>query len=330
MRLFCFVDDSGETRYGFRREDHSARLLTADFDFLDAVTRSAAGETMRGILRSFESSVSVAVTELAERGRLKCPIPTTPAGRCLVTGTGLTHYRSAEIRDGMGATSKAGDSDSRKMYDSGAAGGRPGQGEIGAQPEWFYKGNGSCLVASEQPLVVPAYALSAGEEFEIAGVYYIDEDHVPIRIGFVLANDFSDHRLEEKNYLYVGVSKLRVCSIGPEILIGDLPDDISGTVALRRSDRTIWQRTFATGGAHMTHSVANLEHHHFKHQTLLTPGDIHIHLLGSPGFSYGDDITLEDGDEIEMSAAPFGLPLRSIVRFDKAPDCLITVRALTP
>ena len=33
--------------------------------------------------------------------------------------------------------------DSMRMFESGLAGGRPNQGEIGIAPEWFYKGDGS-------------------------------------------------------------------------------------------------------------------------------------------------------------------------------------------
>ena len=48
----------------------------------------------------------------------------------------------------------------------------------------------------------PSFAITGGEEAEIVGVYVVDDQGMPRRIGFVLGNEFSDHGLEEQNYLY--------------------------------------------------------------------------------------------------------------------------------
>src|SRR5256885_520054 len=67
--------------------------------------------------------------------------PREPA-RCLVAGTGLTHNASAASRDAMHAGSGEHHetlTDSMKMYRAGVDGGRPGAGQVGAMPEWFYK-----------------------------------------------------------------------------------------------------------------------------------------------------------------------------------------------
>ncbi len=56
-----------------------------------------------------------------------------------------------------------------RMFRMGVEGGKPAPGEAGVQPEWFYKGDGSGLVASGEPLVSPAFARDGGEEPEIAG-----------------------------------------------------------------------------------------------------------------------------------------------------------------
>ena len=69
--------------------------------------------------------------------------PDDPA-RLLVSGTGLTHQRSAEQRQAMHAADAA-PTDSLRMYEWGVEGGRPAAGEIGTAPEWFYKGNGTLL-----------------------------------------------------------------------------------------------------------------------------------------------------------------------------------------
>ena len=74
-----------------------------------------------------------------------------------------------------------------KMFVMGVEGGKPAPGERGAQPEWFYKGNGSCLVAPGAPLQAPDFAMDAGEEPEIAGIYLINaQGHagtVGLRVG---------------------------------------------------------------------------------------------------------------------------------------------------
>ena len=63
--------------------------------------------------------------------------------------------------------------DSMRMFELGIAGGRPKAGEIGAAPEWFYKGHGEILQPPSEPLTVPAHAEDGGEEAEIAGIYLI-------------------------------------------------------------------------------------------------------------------------------------------------------------
>jgi hypothetical protein len=72
--------------------------------------------------------------------------PTDPA-HCLVTGTGLTHRKSADNRNAMHASGAADAplTDSMRMYRLGESGGRPAPGQIGTAPEWFWKGDGSIL-----------------------------------------------------------------------------------------------------------------------------------------------------------------------------------------
>ncbi len=135
--------------------------------------------------------------------------------RCLVSGTGLTHKVSAENRSAMHKHVQEEITDSIRMYRLGLEGGTPPAGEIGCQPEWFYKGNGSILKAHGEDLEVPSYADDGGEEPEIAGVYLISPLGEPYRVGLTVGNEFSDHQMEKKNYLYLAPSKLRSCSSGP-------------------------------------------------------------------------------------------------------------------
>ena len=140
------------------------------------------------------------------------------------------------------------------------------------QPEWFYKGNGTMAVAPGAPLLSPAFAKDGGEEPEIAGIYVIGDDGTPFRVGFALSNEFSDHVTERVNYLYLAHSKLRNASYGPEILVGDLPADIRGTSKILRDGKTLWEKPFLSGEANMSHTIANLEHHHFKYTAVPPAG----------------------------------------------------------
>jgi hypothetical protein len=252
--------------------------------------------------------------------------PEEPA-RCLVTGTGLTHRKSAENRQSMHALAKGGaPTDSMKMYEMGMAGGKPAAGTVGVAPEWFYKGCGTILRAYGEPLEVPAFGLDGGEESEVAGAYIIDATGAPRRVGLVLANEFSDHKMEEQNYLCLAPSKLRTCSIGPELVVGAEFQDSRGTAKVLRQGKAVWSKAFATGEANMCHTVANLEHHHFKYEAHRRSGDAHIHFFGADAFSFGDKFELQEGDVMEIELSGFGRPLRNPIRIDRGPQRFVPVR----
>lgn len=239
----------------------------------------------------------------------------------LVSGTGLTHLGSARERQAMHAeTAKNADTeitDSMRMFDWGREKGRPRAGEIGIAPEWFYKGDGSILRSPFAPLNVPGYAEDGGEEAEMAAIYIVDSAGDPHRIGFCIGNEFSDHVFERKNYLNLAGSKLRVCSLGPELVIDEKFDDVQGRVRILHKDTILWEKKICTGEENMCHSLANLEHHHFKFEGHRQPGMIHVHFLGADALSFGHGIRLSDGDVIEIGFEGFGRPLINKIVIDK-------------
>lgn len=241
------------------------------------------------------------------------PIDHPDPAHVLVSGTGLTHAGSAQERDRMHRELKTQSdlSDSMKMFMMGLEGGKPAPGQRGVQPEWFYKGDGSCLVAPGAPLAAPDFALDGGEEPEIAGIYLIDEQGHPVRLGFCLGNEFSDHVTERHNYLWLAHSKLRTAALGPELRVGDLPRDVRGTSRILRGSQVIWEKPFASGEGNMTHAISNLEHHHFKYASFRRPGDVHVHFFGTATLSFSDGIRVQAGDVFEITAEPFTLPLRN-------------------
>jgi hypothetical protein len=249
--------------------------------------------------------------------------------RCLVSGTGLTHLASAKNRDSMHAEAQAKPlTDSMRMYQSGVEGGRPAEGSIGVAPEWFYKGTGAALRAHSEPLDVPWFAGDGGEEPEIAGAYLIDWSGQPRRIGLTVANEFSDHVTERQNYLYLAHSKLRSCSIGPELVIEPDFSNVRGEVRILRGSGVVWSETIASGDANMCHSLANIEHHHFKYAAHRQPGDVHIHFFGASAFSFGAGIRLQEGDIMEVAFEGFGRPLRNPLAVDHREASLVRVSAI--
>ena len=253
--------------------------------------------------------------------------PSEPA-RCLVSGTGLTHLGSAKNRQSMHAAKEAELTDSMKMYRWGVEGGKPAPGQPGVAPEWFYKGPGTILRGPGEPLMVPAHAEDGGEEAEIAGVYYIGPDGQPWRIGMAIGNEFSDHKFERKNYLNLAGSKIRTCALGPELVVNPDFNRVPGLVSIERGGREIWTREIETGENEMCHSVANLEHHHFKFATHRRPGDLHVHYYGAHSLSFGDGLLLLDGDVMSISFVGFGRALRNPLRVEKPPAALVEVSIL--
>jgi hypothetical protein len=260
--------------------------------------------------------------------RILPPIDHPEPARCAVSGTGLTHLGSARNRQSMHASTDADLTDSMKMFRWGIEGGRPAPGAIGSAPEWFYKGTGTILRGHGDALEVPPYAGDGGEEAEIAGIYLIDPDGQPRRIGMAGGNEFSDHVFEKTNYLNLAASKLRTCALGPEILVDPEFESVPVEVKIERARTTLWSKTFRTGDAEMCHSLANIEHHHFKYEAHRRPGDVHVHFFGTDGLSFSDGINLQDGDVMQVSIEGFGRPLRNPVRMAGGKANVISVKAL--
>lgn len=324
MRLIQ-CNHEGQVQAALVENGQQVRLLDADTYTL-ARRAIASGESFNETIRSSMTDTWIDYQQLIDERRLQPPLSHPDPAHCLVTGTGLTHLGSADTRDAM-HTHSPDDSeltDSMRMFRLGVENGKPAPGETGAQPEWFYKGDGGCIVAPEADMSAPAFAEDAGEEPELAGLYIIGEDGQPWRVGYAIGNEFSDHVTERFNYLWLAHSKLRACSFGPELLIGELPGHLEGTSRIVRDGNTLWEKPFLTGETNMAHSLANLEHHHFKYANFRRPGDVHVHFFGTATLSFADNIQTRDGDRFEISLEPFGRPLRNPLRFETdTPDTRI-------
>jgi hypothetical protein len=330
MLLVQFSSKDGARRVGILEGDTLRALEGYDTTYALARAAMCSTQGMAQLAQQAASGETHSYEDVARAGRLLAPLDHADPAHCYVTGTGLTHLGSADTRDAM-HKKIGGDveslSDSMKMFRMGVEGGKPAAGVVGVQPEWFYKGDGSIVAASEQPLTMPDFALDGGEEPEIAGLYVIGEDGAPCRLGYAIGNEFSDHVTERQNYLYLAHSKLRMCGLGPALLVGELPAHIAGTSRVRDvAGKVRWEKAFVSGEQNMSHTIANLEHHHFKYGLFCRPGDVHIHFFGTATLSFADGIAVKPGETFEIEAAAFGPALRNCLAV--APTVFEKVKSL--
>jgi hypothetical protein len=234
MRLVQFIEDK-KRRVAMVQSDGQKLWVLRDCSTVRELVTVAYRDHLRlaAVVQMHIAEAIIDYEPVIAEGRLLPPLdhPGDPA-HMLVTGTGLSHLGSAEGRDKMHkdlaeATSLT---DSMRMFKLGLESGKPAPGQEGVQPEWFYKGDGSTVVPPGGAFPSPDFALDGGEEPEIVGLYLIGPDTQPWRIGFALGNEFSDHVTEKQNYLYLAHSKLRMCSLGPELRLGPLPADLRGSL----------------------------------------------------------------------------------------------------
>jgi hypothetical protein len=326
LRLVQMHDAAGNRMVAAATEEgmKARRVMGAATVYDLANAAIAARSTLAAAVADAGYGETIDLAQALESGHILAPVDHADSARVFLTGTGLTHLGSADARDKMHAKAHSADaSDSMKMFRMGLEGGKPEPGQSGVQPEWFYKGDGRSIVAPEKPLPSPDFALDGGEEPELAGIYVVAADGTPFRLGFTLANEFSDHVTERTNYLYLAHSKLRPASLGPELLTGELPADIRGTARIRRTGQAIWEKPFLTGEANMSHHLRNLEHHHFKYALFRRPGDLHVHFFGTATLSFSDGVKCRDGDVFEIEARPFSLPLRNPLKTVPSPDTAV-------
>jgi hypothetical protein len=330
LRLVQLIAKDGQRAVAMLADDRSARLVTGVASTYELAQRAiAANGSLQQTVDKAGLGGNVDIHAALAEGRVLAPLdhPADPA-HLIVSGTGLTHLGSAEGRDKMhrNLEAQANLTDSMKMFKLGLETGKPGSGESGSQPEWFYKGDGSIIAAPGAALVSPAFAQDGGEEPEMVGLYVIGPDGTPFRLGFAMGNEFSDHVTERFNYLWLAHSKLRACSFGPELRAGDLPRSVKGRSRIRRGNEPVFDKEFLSGEENMSHSIANLEAHHFKYALFRRPGDVHVHYFGTATLSFSEGVRTQPGDVFELEADAFLLPLQNPLA--QAPDENVALKAL--
>lgn len=325
--------------------DRGRRLGVINGDKVLDVTEIAGLPTLRSVYEAFQLAeqrgstlneiLTARVKDSSRRFDYKDVLAAEPGGKwpyllapfdhpdpyhILITGTGLTHLGSMKSRDEMHVAEMsdqptAPKTDSAKMFEMGIAGGKPAAGQRGVAPEWFYKGNGTILRGPRAALDIPEFALDGGEEPEVVGCYVIDRNGKPIRLGFSIGNEWSDHPTEKINYLYLAPSKLRTCSVGPELNTECDFQEVPLRCTVTRGKQLLYDSgPLFSGEQHMCHSLANLEDHHFKYPQHRQPGDVHLHYFGTSKLSFGSrDWQYANGDIVKVEAPGFSAPLTNRV-----------------
>ena len=333
MRLIQYRDTSGKRCVGVPGDDGKQVQVVANAHAVYDLAKEALskGVGLESLVRDRLGGQQDDYERIVREQRLLAPLDHPDAARWLITGTGLSHLGSAAARDSMHAKLQQDESqltDSMKIFKWGVEGGKPQRGKIGVQPEWFYKGDGRCVVPPEQALELPNYALDGGDEVEVVGLYIVADDGTPWRVGFALGNEYADHVMERQNYLYLAHSKLRQCSYGPELLLGALPANVTGSARLMRDGAPIWSETWLSGDDNMAHSIGNLEHHHFKYADFRRPGDVHVHFFGAATGSFTKNVRAHVNDVFEIEASAFGRPLRNPLGAAKESTRLLEIKSL--
>jgi len=166
VRLVQFETISRERRVAVV-EGQSLRLVAGATRVVDlaceAIERGGGlAETVKRRLSEERVSYEAVIGE----GRLWPPLDHADPAHLLISGTGLTHLGSAATRAEMHQTrpakSASDETDSMKLFRLGLDQGKPDDGSVGVQPEWFYKGNGDALARPGHALRVPDFSLDAG------------------------------------------------------------------------------------------------------------------------------------------------------------------------
>ena len=95
---------------------------------------------------------------------------------------------------------------------------------------------------------------------------------------------------------------------------------------MRRGNESVFDKPFLSGEDNMSHSIANLEAHHFKYAGFRRPGDVHVHFFGTATLSFSAGVKTQPGDVFEIDADAFVFPLRN--GLSVAPSAPFLVAAL--
>jgi hypothetical protein len=153
MLISQILEPDGSLAVVARTGSEAAVVKAAASTYALAMEAIDKGRTLMETVIAHGLGRAVDLPALLAAGRVTLPVTHPDPAHMHLTGTGLTHLGSASARDAMHAKLSGTETltDSMRMFRMGLEGGKPGPGAVGAQPEWFYKGNGTQAVARAQP-----------------------------------------------------------------------------------------------------------------------------------------------------------------------------------
>ncbi len=157
MRLLQMQDENGERSVAVARDGAAGRRINGALSvYALANAAIAARTTLAAACDAAGYGETIDLDTALKNGHVLSPIDHPDPAHVFLTGTGLTHLGSADARDRMHAKAQSADAtDSMKMFRLGLEGGKPESG-AGVQPEWFYKGDGTSIVAPRSRCPRPA------------------------------------------------------------------------------------------------------------------------------------------------------------------------------
>ena len=160
MLLSQIIGADGKVAVVVRDGSEAAILRGTASTYALAMDAATARRPVAALVAERGLGEAVDLPSLLAAGKVTLPITHPDPAHMHLTGTGLTHLGSASARDAMHAKLEGAEvlTDSMKMFRMGLEGGRPAAGQVGAQPEWFYKGNGTTAIAPGQPLTAAEQA----------------------------------------------------------------------------------------------------------------------------------------------------------------------------
>ena len=187
MHLIQFLDKSNQRCVGIVENDR-INVLKNIRTVYELFFTLPASESMMSRANNLRSGIYENYDQIISDNRIMLPVDHPDPYHLWVSGTGLTHLGSAASRNAMHENLERSENltDSMRMFQMGVKDGKMVDSKPGAQPEWFYKGNGYTIVASGSTIHSPDFALSGSEEPEIAGIYVIDKNGNPSRLGQIM------------------------------------------------------------------------------------------------------------------------------------------------
>lgn len=329
LRLIQFTEN-GKRHVAAVGDDGTAeRIEGASSTYELAQAAIAKGTSLDALVKSRPKGAKVDIAAALKEGRVLAPIDHPNVANLHLTGTGLTHLGSAEGRDKMhkAAASTEKPTNSMRMFLMGVEGGKPKPGEEGAQPEWFYKGNGAFVTAPEAPLVSPPFAKDGGEEPEIAAIYVIGPDGTPYRLGFALGNEFRPHhRARQLSVAGTHIPELQARFHRTRTVLPARCRSCRRHVQDRARRQGDLAKALPVRRGRPCPTPSPISNTTISNQAFRHPGDVHVHFFGTATLSFSDGIATKEGDVFEIEAKPFAYALRNTLA--NAPAQSVTVKAL--